>query len=243
MGLRGAVARRAARRYVRPAAAGRWGVPACPRRAGLCVLCRRDESSRLPAGFPARATSALASLGPTPPRRARVAPTPRASSPWTSSSPSPPTSSSAPPASTTASGKTCRRAGASSPTRKHHRRARRRRARPAGELWVRTLGGVVDKIGQAVPGEAQLAAGSRALLFLAQGPGRGGRHGDGQGHYPIVADDKGVARLTPEPRRGDARRRAAGPTISAHERLVGAHRRRRSGPGRRSPEGRTMRSK
>ena len=39
---------------------------------------------------------------------------------------------------------------------------------PDKELWVRTLGGVVDKIGQAVPGEVQLTAGARSLLFLAQ---------------------------------------------------------------------------
>src|SRR5689334_22465773 len=34
---------------------------------------------------------------------------------------------------------------------------------PPAEMWVRTLGGAVDHIGQAVPGEAQIPTGSRAL--------------------------------------------------------------------------------
>ena len=34
------------------------------------------------------------------------------------------------------------------------------------EVWVRTLGGIVDKIGQRVEGEAMLSSGARALLFL-----------------------------------------------------------------------------
>jgi hypothetical protein len=93
---------------------------------------------------------------------------------------------------------------------------------PAGDLWVRTLGGAVDKIGQAVPGEAQLPAGSRALLFLAQIPsGAVVVTAMSQGHYPIVLDAKGVARLVQGPDVGLLVGRP-GPVIAAHERLVGA---------------------
>lgn len=88
------------------------------------------------------------------------------------------------------------------------------------EIWVRTLGGVVGKIGQSVAGEAQIAIGSRALFFLAPASGAVVVTGMAQGHYPIVTDDKGAARLASSrdpgmlvPRRG--------PTISAQERLVG----------------------
>jgi hypothetical protein len=92
---------------------------------------------------------------------------------------------------------------------------------PAGELWVRTLGGVVDKIGQAVPGEAQLLAGSRALLFLAQTSGALVVTAMSQGHYPVVLDAKGVARLGKSPDVGMLIARP-GPVVAAHERLVGA---------------------
>jgi hypothetical protein len=92
---------------------------------------------------------------------------------------------------------------------------------PGGELWVRTLGGVVDKIGQSVPGEAQLALGAQALLFLAKANGVVVVAGMAQGHYPIVADDKGMLRLAPSP---DSALYVArpGPSLSARERLLGA---------------------
>lgn len=88
------------------------------------------------------------------------------------------------------------------------------------EIWVRTLGGVVDKIGQSVAGEAQLTIGSRAMLFLAPASGAVVVTGMAQGHFPIVIDDKGAARLGPSPDPGMLVPRR-GPTISAHERLVG----------------------
>jgi hypothetical protein len=44
--------------------------------------------------------------------------------------------------------------------------------------------------------------------------------GMAQGHYPIVTDDKGAARLAPSPDPGMLVPRR-GPAISAHERLVG----------------------
>jgi len=91
---------------------------------------------------------------------------------------------------------------------------------PDKEVWVRTLGGVVDKIGQSVAGEAQITLGSRGLFFLKQAGGAIVVNGMAQGHYPIVSDDKGVARLTPSPDPGMLMPRR-GPTISAHEQLVG----------------------
>jgi hypothetical protein len=91
---------------------------------------------------------------------------------------------------------------------------------PGAELWVRTLGGAVGKIGQAVPGEAQLATGSRSLLFLYETNGVVVVAAMAQGHYPIVADDKGVARLVPSPDIGMLVT-SPGPLLLARERLVG----------------------
>jgi hypothetical protein len=92
---------------------------------------------------------------------------------------------------------------------------------PGTELWVRTLGGAVGNIGQAVPGEAQIATGSRSLLFLYEASGVVVVAAMAQGHYPIVADDKGVARLAPSPDTGMLVARP-GPLLLARERLVGA---------------------
>lgn len=91
---------------------------------------------------------------------------------------------------------------------------------PGAEIWVRSLGGAVGNIGQSVPGEAQIAAGSRALFFVKQADGVAVVTARSQGHYPIVSDDKGTPRLasSPDPSMLVPRR---GPTISAHERLVG----------------------
>jgi len=91
---------------------------------------------------------------------------------------------------------------------------------PAAEIWVRTLGGVVGKIGQSVAGEARIAGGSRSLLFLAQANGVVVVTAMAQGHYPIVSDDKGVARVSPSPDPGLLVKRP-GPTLSAHEQIVG----------------------
>jgi hypothetical protein len=93
--------------------------------------------------------------------------------------------------------------------------------KPGTEIWVRTLGGAVDKIGQAVPGEAQLRAGSRSLLFLAQVTGAVVVAAMSQGHYPVVVDDKGTSRLAPSPETGMLVPRP-GPVIFARERLVGS---------------------
>ena len=78
----------------------------------------------------------------------------------------------------------------------------------------------MDKIGQAVSGEAQIAPGSRALLFLAQASGGVVVTAMGQGHYPIVTDDQGVARLAASPDRGMLIPKGRS-VLSAQDELVG----------------------
>ena len=92
---------------------------------------------------------------------------------------------------------------------------------PGSEIVVRTLGGAVDGIGQSVSGEAQLALGKPALLFVAQGEGALVVAGMAQGHYPIVESPKEPPRLAPSPDGGMLLPRR-GPTVSAREELVGA---------------------
>src|SRR5262249_11549914 len=66
------------------------------------------------------------------------------------------------------------------------------------EIYVRTLGGQVDGVGQIVHGEAWLCAGQPCVLFL-------GDSGEGfhyvtamaQGHYPLSTDGAGSVRLGP----------------------------------------------
>jgi hypothetical protein len=59
-----------------------------------------------------------------------------------------------------------------------------------GDAWVRTMGGVVDRVGQLVEGEAVLADGRPSLLFLHPGPvGAFEVTARGQGQLAIVADD------------------------------------------------------
>ncbi len=60
-----------------------------------------------------------------------------------------------------------------------------------GDAWVRTMGGVVGKIGQIVDGEPVLVPGQSSLLFLHPGPvGAYEVTARGQGQFPLVADDK-----------------------------------------------------
>ncbi|MFO0588758.1 MAG: hypothetical protein U0441_14505 [Polyangiaceae bacterium] len=88
------------------------------------------------------------------------------------------------------------------------------------EVWVRTLGGVVDNLGQAVSGEAQLTQGSKAVLFLLKRGDVTMVTGMAQGHYPIKVDEKGISRLKASPDAG-AQLRPPGPSISARDVLVG----------------------
>lgn len=105
---------------------------------------------------------------------------------------------------------------------------------PGGkEVWVRTLGGVVDKVGQSVAGDARIALSSRSLLFLARaGDGALVVAGMAQGHYPVVEEEPAAGgaarrlspprtRLSASPDTGAILARP-GPMISAREVLVGA---------------------
>jgi hypothetical protein len=57
-------------------------------------------------------------------------------------------------------------------------------------VWVRTMGGVVGKIGQIVEGEAVFTPGHASLLFLHPGPiGAFEVTARGQGQFPVVTDD------------------------------------------------------
>jgi hypothetical protein len=59
----------------------------------------------------------------------------------------------------------------------------------AGDVWVRTMGGIVDKVGQLVEGEAVLARSRQSLLFLRTGPaGTFTVTARGQGQFPVVPD-------------------------------------------------------
>lgn len=91
---------------------------------------------------------------------------------------------------------------------------------PGSVVWVRTLGGSVGDIGQAVSGEAEIATGSKSVLFLQKRGAAIVVTGMGQGHFPVVADSKGVQRLRPSPDVG-VLLPSAGPTVSARSRLVG----------------------
>jgi hypothetical protein len=93
-------------------------------------------------------------------------------------------------------------------------------ASPGEEIEVRTLGGVVGQVGQAVSGDAKIAKGERALLFLKKADRAFVVAGLAQGHFPVRADAKGTPRLAPSPDAGSLLARR-GPAISAREELVG----------------------
>jgi hypothetical protein len=63
-------------------------------------------------------------------------------------------------------------------------------------IWVRTMGGVVGKIGQIVEGEAVLTPGQSSLLFLHAGPASVYEvTARGQGQFPVVRDTQAGPRL------------------------------------------------
>jgi len=88
------------------------------------------------------------------------------------------------------------------------------------EVWVRTLGGAVGELGQAVSGEAQIATGTRSVLFLMKRGDVTLVTGMAQGHFPVVLDDKGASRLRRSPDAG-TQVQTPGPVIAARDALVG----------------------
>ncbi|AUX43779.1 hypothetical protein SOCE26_052340 [Sorangium cellulosum] len=102
---------------------------------------------------------------------------------------------------------------------------------PDGEVWVRTLGGVVGDVGQHVSGDAHLKLGAQAMLFLARARSAVVVAGMAQGHYPLVSSEEprrvegaprvAVRRLAASPDGGTVLARP-GPAVSAREQLVGA---------------------
>jgi len=91
---------------------------------------------------------------------------------------------------------------------------------PGGEVWVRTLGGAVGKVGQQVSGEARIATGARALFFLSDADGTPFVTGQAQGHFPLLLPDHKIPTLSMSPDAGTLLPRR-GPAISAHHVLVG----------------------
>jgi hypothetical protein len=94
-------------------------------------------------------------------------------------------------------------------------------------VWIRSLGGVVDRIGQQVSGEADLQLNKRALVFLVRAAdGALVVSGAAQGHFPIAEEEKEgeqvvkAARLGFSPSMGKILPRK-GPSISVHEVLIG----------------------
>lgn len=96
-------------------------------------------------------------------------------------------------------------------------------AAPGETIEVRTLGGVVGDVGQAVEGDAKFAKGERAVLFLSPIKGRPAFvvAGLAQGHFPVRPDEKGTPTLASSPRAGTLLPRP-GPVVSAREQLVGS---------------------
>jgi hypothetical protein len=74
------------------------------------------------------------------------------------------------------------------------------------EVWIRTLGGVVEGIGQRVEGEAFLVPGMATLVFLS--PGKAAQSGRfvvtarGQGQFALIKGADGIVRLGESDRSG-----------------------------------------
>lgn len=115
-------------------------------------------------------------------------------------------------------------------TRVHVDRAVAGELQDNGEAWVRTMGGVVGKIGQMVDGEAVLTIGRPSLLFLHPGPtGSFEVTARAQGQFPVVADPakKGALRVVKsgalgvliKPKPGAAKVPLVNPQILAQDRI------------------------
>jgi hypothetical protein len=87
------------------------------------------------------------------------------------------------------------------------------------EVWVRTLGGTVDKIGQAVAGEASFTLGERSVVFIGNMDGVPVVTGLAQGHFPLTMRGSDIV-LASSPDPGNLLKRKAAKT-SARDELVG----------------------
>lgn len=103
------------------------------------------------------------------------------------------------------------------------------KAPDSSEVLVRSLGGSIGNLGQVVHGEAVLALGERAAVFLADVvPGVLRVTAMSQGHYPIRTDEHGVHRLQSGLSslelvgENAAVRRLAGRTLSEAQAIVAA---------------------
>ena len=93
--------------------------------------------------------------------------------------------------------------------------------KPEGDsVWVRTLGGKVDKIGQAVAGEAEFSLNEPAVVFLAKTGDTLVVVGMAQGHFPL-GDGEGDRVLKSSPDLGTLVKRKGDTRRSAQEDLVG----------------------
>lgn len=90
----------------------------------------------------------------------------------------------------------------------------------AREVWVRTLGGAIGRVGQQVSGEASPRVGEKGFFFLADAGAALVVAGMAQGHFRVLADAEGRERLRPSPDAGTLLPRR-GPAISAREFLLG----------------------
>jgi hypothetical protein len=93
---------------------------------------------------------------------------------------------------------------------------------PGTELWVRTLGGAVGEIGQSVAGEAQLAIGERALVFVTKIDSTNVVTARAQGHFPLLEVGKAPAKLAPSPDIGMLLPKQGPVAPPASSQLVGA---------------------
>jgi len=88
-------------------------------------------------------------------------------------------------------------------------------------LWIRTLGGSVDRIGQQVAGEARFRLGRRSLVFLTRSTdAKWVVSGMSQGHFPVREARNGSPAVLVTSRSHGTLLPRRGPSISVHERLV-----------------------
>jgi hypothetical protein len=78
-------------------------------------------------------------------------------------------------------------------------------------LWIRTMGGVVGRVGQIVEGEPSFATGQTSLVFLRQKPDALEVVGRAQGQFALVSGDDGAPRLVAASNVGMVLKGAASP--------------------------------